>query len=101
MRLELHSIHEALLGAVKDDDGEEHSDAEDYGAIDEAAGIEGADAKATVLEGLEDWGEWVEVDDPAVFLWGEGEWIDYWGGVHEELDAELDEELQVAVFCCP
>ena len=52
----LYCIHEPLLGAVEDDDGEEHGDAEEGGAVEEAGGGEGADTKAAVLEGLEDGG---------------------------------------------
>lgn len=94
-------VHEALLSAVEDDDGEEHSDAQHGETVEEACDVKGAGAEATVFERLEDWSEGVEVYYPSVAFRSKAEGIYDRGGIHEELYAELYEELQVAVFRCP
>lgn len=93
-----HRIHELLLGAVEDDDGEEHGDTEEEGAIEEAADGEGADTQTAVLEGLEDGGEGVDIEVDLILGGGEAHGVDDGRGVHEELDAEADEHVQVAVL---
>lgn len=40
----LYCVHEALLGAIEENDGEEHDDEEGDGAIEQAPDVEGADA---------------------------------------------------------
>ena len=94
----LHCIHETLLGAVEDDDGEEHGDAEEGGAVEEAGGGVGADAQATVLEGLEDGGYRIEVEIDLILGGGEAHGVDDGSGVHQELDAEADEHVEIAVL---
>ena len=43
---ELNSVHEALLGAVEEQDGEEHDDDEGNGAVEHTPDVEGADTEA-------------------------------------------------------
>lgn len=95
---QLNRVHEALLRAVEEDDGEEHDDDEGDGAISEVHGIEGAGTNEGVFEDLENWGERVEIDEYAVCFWGEAEGIDDRGRVHQELDSEADEHVEVTVF---
>ena len=94
----LYSVHEALLGAIEEDDGEEHDDEEGDGAIEQPPDVEGADTEAGVFECLEDRSEGVDVEECLVLLWSEREWIDDWGGIHQELDTEADEHIEVTVF---
>ena len=97
-RSELYCVHEALLGAVEEDDSEEHDDDEGEGAIEDAPEVEGAHAEAGIFEGFEDGGEGVDVQECLVFFRGEGEGVDDWGGVHQELNTEADEHVEVTVF---
>ena len=94
----LYRVHEALLGAIEEDDGEEHDDEEGDGAIEQAPDVEGADAEARIFECLEDRSEGIDVEKCLVLLRGEGEGVDDWGGVHQELDTETDEHVEVTVF---
>ena len=94
----LYCVHEALLGAIEEDDSEEHDDEEGDGAIEQAPDVEGADAEAGVFECLEDRGEGVDVEECLVLLRGEGEGVDDWGGIHQELNTEADEHVEVTVF---
>ena len=94
----LNSVHEALLGAVEEDDSEEHDDEEGEGAIEDAPEVEGAHAEAGIFEGFEDGGEGVDVQEGLVFFRGEGEGVDDWCGVHQELHSEADEHVEVTVF---
>ena len=94
----LYRVHEALLGAIEEDDGEEHDDEEGDGAIEQAPDVEGADAEAGILECLEDRGEGVDVEECLILLRCEGEGIDDWSGIHQELDTETDEHVEVTVF---
>lgn len=94
----LYRVHEALFGAVEEDDGEEHYDNEGEGTIYEVHSIEGAGTDEGVFEDFEDWGEGVDVDNPAILLWGEAQWVDDWGCIHQELDAEGDEHVEVTVL---
>lgn len=94
----LYGIHEVALGAGEDDDTEEEGDEHEDGTIEESAPVEGATGEGAVLEGFEDRGQGVEGDDVAILLWSCTEWIDDWGGVHEELDAELHQEGKVTIL---
>ena len=94
----LYCVHELLLGAVEDDDGEEEGDGEEGGAVEEATDGEGADTQTAVLEGLEDGGEGIDIEVDLVLGGGEAHGVDDRRGVHEELDAEADEHIEVAVF---
>lgn len=98
LRRALNSIHKPLLGAVEEEDGEEHHDNEGDRAIKHAPEIEGAYAEAGVFECLEDGGEGVDVQEGLVFFRGEGEGIDNGGGVHQELNTEADEHVEVTVL---
>lgn len=97
----LNGIHETLLGAVEDDDSEEHGYAKDAETVEKTCDVERAGTEAAVFEGFEDWGQWIDVYNPSIFLWGKAERVDDWGGVHEQLYAELYKEFQVPVFCGP
>ena len=94
----LYSVHEALLGAIEEDDGEEHDDEEGDGAIEQAPDVEGAYAEAGIFECLEDRSEGIDVEECLILLRGEGEGIDDWGGIHQELNTETDEHIEVTVF---
>lgn len=96
--LPLHRIHKPLLGAVEDDDGEEEGDGEENGAVEETADGEGADTEAAVLEGLKDGGEGVDVEIGLVLGGGEAHGVDDGGSIHQELDTEADEHVEVAVL---
>ena len=97
----LNSVHESLFGAIEDEDGEEEGDDEETCAIEEACDVEGADTEAGVLEGFEDGGEGVDVQEGAILLGGETQGIDDGSGVHQQLNTKGDEELEVAVFRGP
>jgi len=94
----LYCVHEALLGAIEEDDCEEHDDEEGDGAIEQAPDVEGADAKAGIFECLEDRSEGIDVEECLILLRCEGEGVDDWGGIHQELDTETDEHVEVTVF---
>ena len=94
----LYSVHEALLGAVEEDDCEEHDDEEGDGAIEQAPDVEGADAEAGVFECLKDRSEGVDVEESLILLRCEGEGVDDRGSIHQELDTEADEHIEVTVF---
>lgn len=87
-----------MFCSVEEDHGEEHDDGEGDGAVGEVDGIEGASAYEGVFEDLEDWSEGVDVKEDAVLLWGEAEGVDDWGGVHQQLDSEADEHVEVTVL---
>lgn len=94
----LYGIHEVALGTAEDDDAEEEGDEREEGAVEEAAPREGAAGEAGVFEGLEDGGQGVEGDDITILLWCSAQGVDDRGGIHEELDAKLDEKLEIAVL---
>lgn len=94
----LYCVHKPLLGAIEKEDGEEHYDDEGEGAIEHAPDIEGADAEAGVFEGLEDRGEGIDIEEHLILLGGEGEGVDDWGGIHQELDTEADEHVEVTIL---
>ena len=98
LRRALNSIHKPLLGAVEEEDGEEHYDDEGDGAIEHTPDIEGADAEAGVFECLEDWGEGIDIEEHLVLFGGEGEGVDDRGSIHQELDTEADEHVEISVF---
>ena len=52
----LHGIHETLLGAVEDDDSEEHGGTKDAETVEKTCDVERAGTEAAVFEGFEDWG---------------------------------------------
>ncbi len=94
----LYSVHEALLGAVEEEDSEEHHDDESEGAIEHTPGIESADTEAGVLERLKDGGEGVDIEEQPVLLGSKGKGIDDWRGIHQELNTEGDEHVEVTVL---
>ena len=91
-------IHETLLGAVEDDDSEEHGGTKDAETVEKTCDVEGASAEERVFEGLEDGGERIDVEEYPVLLRRETQGIDDWRGVHQELDAEAYQHIEVAVF---
>ena len=94
----LNSIHEALFGAVEDDDGEEQGDGEGCGAVEEASDREGADTKAAVFKCLEDGRQGIDIEVHLVLGGGKAQGIDNGRSIHEQLDAESNEHVQVAVL---
>lgn len=94
----LYGIHEVALGAGEDDDAEEEGDEHEDGAVEETGPVEGATGEGAVFEGLKDRGQGVEGDDVTILLWSSTQWIDDWGGIHEELDAELHQEGKVTIL---
>ena len=79
----LHGIHETLLGAVEDDDSEEHGGTKDAETVEKTCDVERAGTEAAVFESFEDRGERIDVNDPSVLFRGEAERVDDGGGVHE------------------
>ena len=94
----LYSVHEALLGAIEEDNGEEHDDEEGDGAIEQSPDVEGAYTEAGIFECLEDRSEGVDVEECLILLRSEGEGVDDWGCIHQELNTETDEHVEVTVF---
>ena len=79
----LHGIHETLLGAVEDDDSEEHGGTKDAETVEKTCDVERAGTEAAVFEGFEDRGERIDVYYPSVLFRGETERVNDGGGVHE------------------
>ena len=82
----------------EDNDGEEEGNAHEDGAVKKSTPVERTTTQTTVFESFKDGSEGVESDDVAVFLRCCREGIDDWSGIHEELDAKLNQELHVTVF---
>ena len=101
LSLLLHRVHKPLLGTVEDDDGKEHCDAKHDESVHQTGSIKGSDTEAAVLECLEYRSEGIQVYYPLIFLRCKAQRIYDWSRIHEKLDAELDEESQIPVFCCP
>ena len=76
-------IHETLLGAVEDDDSEEHGGTQDAETVEKTCDVERAGTEAAVFEGFEDRGERIDVYYPSVLFRGETERVNDGGGVHE------------------
>ena len=94
----LHCVHEVAFDTAENDDGEGEGDKHEEGAVEEASPVEGAATQATVFESFEDGSEGVELENGFIFLWGCAQRVDDRSGIHEELDAESDKELQVTVL---
>lgn len=94
----LNCIHEALFGAVEDDDSEEQGDGEGSGAVEEASGREGADTKAAVFKCLEDGRQGIDIEVHLILGGGKAQGVDNWRSIHEQLDTETNEHVQVTVL---
>ena len=97
-RSELYCVHEALLGAVEEDNSEEHHENEGDRAIEDAPYIKCTYTEAGVFECLEDRSEWIDIEEHLILLRSEGEGVDDRGSIHQELDTEADEHVEVTVF---
>lgn len=87
-----------MLGAIEEDDGEEHHEDEGDRAVKNAPYIKGADTEAGVFECLKDWGEGIDIEEHLILLRSEREGVDDRGSIHQELDTEADEHIEITVF---
>ena len=94
----LHCVHEVAFDTAENDDGEGEGDKHEESAVEETTPVEGAATQATVFESFEDGSEGVELEDGFIFLWGCAQRVDDRCGIHKELDAKSDKELQVTVL---
>jgi len=94
----LNSVHEGGFDAVEDDGADDDDDNHEDERIEQVHGVEGTSAQEGVAEGFDDGGHGVGLDNGLEAGGDGGDRVDDGGGVHEELDAELHQEAQVAVF---
>ena len=94
----LYCVHEVAFDTAENDDGEGEGDKHEDGAVEETTPVEGTTTETAIFEGLEDGSEGVELENGFIFLWGCAQRVDDRSGIHEELDAKSDEELQVTVL---
>jgi len=93
-----YGIHEITLDTGEDQDGKEEHDEHEDGAIEQPSPGKGTTAETTVFEGLEDRGQWVELQEIAVFFGCNTERINNGRGIHEELHTERHEIFQIVIL---
>src|ERR1035441_3230328 len=91
-------IHKRPLDVVEEDDAEEKDASDDPGADAQVAPTEKAFAKEGVAEGFDDRGHRVQDDHPTGGGVKHRQRVNDRGGIHGQLDAKGDQNLQVAVF---
>ena len=96
--MNLHCIHEGALDFFEHDDAEEEEHGGGGGGNSEALPGDRA-AEVDGAEGFDDGGHRVEVQPESVFFRDHAHGVDDGCGIHGELDAEGDEEGEIAVFC--
>lgn len=98
----LDYVHKAALYFIEDKDTECHDDNGEDEAVGEILPREGACTEEGQLEGLKNRSERIELHEPEILCGTTrrecGQWIDDWGGIHPELNAELNEEGQVTIL---
>ena len=97
---ELNSVHEALFGAVEEDNSKEHNNAKAGDAIEQTANGEGTNTEATIFECLKDGWEGIDVKECLVLGGSKAQRIDDRSGIHQELYTKADEHIQITVFRC-
>ena len=95
----LYRIHECSFYSVKNHCPYYHHHNHKAEGIEEVHGVEGAGAEEGVAKGFDDGGHGIGLDEGLEAGGDGGDRVDDRGGVHEELDTELHQEAQVAVFC--
>ena len=91
-------IHKGRFYAIKNDCANNHDHQHKAKTVEQIQRVDRAAAQEGEAEGFDDGGHGVELDDPLEAFGDGGAGVDDRGGVHEEGDAEADQEAQVAVL---
>ena len=94
----LNSIHKCGFNAVENDGPYYYHHNHEAEGVEEVHGVEGAGPQECISKGFDNGGHGVGLDEGLEAGGDGGDRVDDRGGVHKELDAELHQEAQVAVF---
>lgn len=66
--LKLYRIHEALFGAIEDDDREEHGDTKETETVEECRWINNTGSETSVFEEFKDWSERIQFNPKTILF---------------------------------